>query len=38
MNNINDIDFTLTYEGYLWMSNIQKFFTPSHKSILLCLR
>ncbi len=20
MNNINDIDFTLTYEGYLWMS------------------
>lgn len=23
MNNINDIDFTLTYEGYLWMSNEQ---------------
>ena len=23
MNNINDIDFTLTYEGYLWMSNKQ---------------
>lgn len=21
MNNINDIDFTLTYEGYLWISN-----------------
>ena len=24
MNNINDIDFTLTYEGYLWMSNKQR--------------
>lgn len=23
MNNINDIDFTLTYEGYLWMSDEQ---------------
>lgn len=30
MNNINDIDFTLTYEGYLWMSDKQhpKVFHP----------
>lgn len=30
MNNINDIDYTLTYEGYLWMSDKQhpKVFHP----------
>ena len=33
MNNINDIDFTLTYEGYLWMSdeNRPRVFGPESK-------